>query len=328
MARRRSSRSRVPLRLTSATPRTGPSIRIFGRLAESATLESAQAELTAFGRRMAVTHATTHAQLLPRVSVYAAPEFGMRQASFVRLSNIIAWLILVAACANVATLLFARTATCEAEIFVRSALGASRARVMMQLYIEAFVLCEAAALVGLVAVRFGLDYAGRSLAAHGVELPFWWQFTIRPATIVYAIILALGGAAMVGLLPAIRATGPRVQTALSRIASGSTSMRPHSPVLCARPSIEHISPRDVDHCRLDAPRRGDLGSSAVFAHVPGGDTSRARNRRPPRHRSQSASRAHGRFRTRGRSDRHRHRAGQRAASAVDDGTRPGRFDGA
>jgi putative ABC transport system permease protein len=216
----------TPLRIGNTAPRAGPEVRIFGRLADGATLESAQAELTTIGQRVAVTSVATHAQLRPRVFPYAAPPPGGAETVILRLSNIAAWLILAAACANVATLLFARTATREAEIVVRTALGASRARVMMQLFTEALVLCAVAALVGLTAASFAIEQAVRLFidAEQSVRLPFWWEFGIRPATVLYTAALAIGGAALVALLPALRATGPRVQTALTTAGSG-TSMR-------------------------------------------------------------------------------------------------------
>jgi putative ABC transport system permease protein len=216
----------VPLRATNAAPRAGPGIRVFGRLADGATLESAQAELNTIGKRTTAMNPTTHAQLLPRVFLYAAPAWDDQQfAGFLRLSNIIAWLILAAACSNVATLMFARNATREAEIVVRNALGASRNRVLMQLFVEACVLCAFAALVGLVGVNFILKYGMRLWPDPNLQLPFWYHFRVRPSTVIYATILALSGAALVGLLPAIKATGSRVQTAVARMGSGSPSIQ-------------------------------------------------------------------------------------------------------
>ena len=212
----------VPLRLTSALPREGPGISIFGRLTVGATLESAQAELTTIGQGITTQHATTHAQLRPRIALYAARAFGALESG---LSNIIPWLILAAACANVATLVFARTATREAEIVMRNALGASRARIMTQLFVEAFVLSVAAAIVGLIATQLAFEYVVGLLPALDVDLPFWWQLRIGLPTVLYTAVLALGGAALVALLPAIKATSPRVQTALTKLASGGTNMR-------------------------------------------------------------------------------------------------------
>jgi putative ABC transport system permease protein len=212
----------LPLRPVTVAPRQGPGIRVFGRLAEGASLEVAQAELTTIGQRVAAVNATTHAQLRPRVERYGAIDLD--EALLARLSNIIGWLILAAACANVATLMFARTATREAEIVVRNALGASRRRVMMQLLVEALVLSCVSAVAGLVAASFILDF-GVGLLADEIGRPFWFRFSLGPATLLYAGLMAVGGAVLTGLLPALRATGPRVQTALTKMSGGSTSIR-------------------------------------------------------------------------------------------------------
>ena len=63
------------------------------------------------------------------------------------------------------------------------------------------------------------------LPALDVDLPFWWQLRIGLPTVLYTAVLALGGAALVALLPAIKATSPRVQTALTKLGSGGTNMR-------------------------------------------------------------------------------------------------------
>jgi putative ABC transport system permease protein len=214
----------VPLRVASAEPRAGPGLRVFGRLSDDATFESAQAELNAVNQRTAAAH-STHARLTPSVSAYASSGPALGTSRLLRLSNIFAWLLLAGACANVATLMFARTATRESEILVRNALGASRARVMGQLFVEAFVLCGIAALVGLIAARLVIGFGVRMLHEYAIDMPFWWEFSIGPATILYAALLAFAGAALVGVLPAIRATGPRLQAALARMSSGGTSIR-------------------------------------------------------------------------------------------------------
>jgi putative ABC transport system permease protein len=212
----------LPLRASSDVPRAGPGVSIFGRLRDGATLKSAQTEMTAIGQRTAALNPTTHARLMPRVSPYGAPGLALGPSRALRVSNIVAWLILAAACANVSTLMFARTATREAEILVRNALGASRGRVITQLFIEAFVLCAAAAIVGVLAANFLLEYTIRPLAQQTTQLPFWWQFRLSPMTFVYAGLLAVAGAALVGVMPAIRATGTHLQSALTRMSTGTS----------------------------------------------------------------------------------------------------------
>ena len=78
-------------------------------------------------------------------------------------------LLLAVICTNVATLVFARTATRGWEIAVRNALGASRRRIIAQLFTEALVLAAVAAVLGIasakLALRWGLDRHRRRRAA-------------------------------------------------------------------------------------------------------------------------------------------------------------------
>src|SRR5690606_24951799 len=128
-------------------------ITIFGRLAPGATLDDAQGELTALGERAARELPGTHEHLQPQVMPYAhmlaLGTMGQVLPVFT-LDQVFAMMLLVLVCGNVALLLFARAATRESEIVVRSALGARRRRIVMQLFAEALVLGGVAAAVGLV----------------------------------------------------------------------------------------------------------------------------------------------------------------------------------
>ena len=83
-------------------------------------------------------------------------------------------LVLIVACANVGTLIYARTATREAEIAVRYALGASRGRIVGQLFVEALVLASLAAVVGLAAANCALKWGMAAYySGQAGALPFW-----------------------------------------------------------------------------------------------------------------------------------------------------------
>ena len=165
-----SQRIWTPLRVDGSTlaPRTGPAVSVFGRLAPGASMEDAQAELDVIGARMAASNPETHKHLRPRVIAYAKPLLEGGEALFVRsllyVVNGIFLMLLAVVCANVATLVFARTATRGWEITVRNALGASRGRIITQLFIEALVLAGLAAVVGLVVAKIALRW-GLSLLA-------------------------------------------------------------------------------------------------------------------------------------------------------------------
>ena len=109
---------------------------------------------------------------------------------------------------------------------VRSALGASRSRIVAQLFAEALVLTTLAALVGLSAVNLGLKWAFR-LAETQIgpgQLPFWFAAGLSSATIVYACLLALLGAGIAGVLPALKVTRG-VGAKLRRASAGGGGFR-------------------------------------------------------------------------------------------------------
>ena len=112
-------------------------------------------------------------------------------------------LVLAVICTNVATLVFARTATRGWEIAVRNALGASRRHIVRQLFIEALVLAGVAAMVGLVVAKLALRWG---VLASGDALPFWIDPQPVVETLLYTGLLTLLRRRSVGILPALRVT--------------------------------------------------------------------------------------------------------------------------
>ncbi len=95
-------------------------------------------------------------------------------------------LVLIVACANVGTLIYARTATRDAEIAVRYALGATRGRIVTQLFVEALVLASAAAVVGLAAAHWALQRGVTLFYSESGALPFWVHPGLKLPTVFYA----------------------------------------------------------------------------------------------------------------------------------------------
>lgn len=214
-----SERAWVPLR---ADPldyerRRGPGIMVAGRLAPGATFETAQAELTTLGNRMATAFPNTHERLRPRVVRYTEMWFDDERRSDLHILQMFISMLVVVVGVNVATLVYARTATRHTEILVRSALGASRRRIVAQLFAEALVLSTVSAGVGLVLARVALAQVRSAADRMGPQfggIPFWMAFDLSWGAVVYAMALAVLGAAIVGILPAINATGRRMQAVL------------------------------------------------------------------------------------------------------------------
>ena len=203
-----------PFRLDqrSYEPGQGPGINVFGRLVEGARVAEAQREIALVGQRTAAANPGTHEFLRPQVMPYAKSFFditGWASAGLVVSSNLLLILLLLLICSNVALLLFARAATREGEIIVRSALGASRRRIVTQLFSEALVLGGVAAVVGLAAVGYGMRWGLRLVEGElmdGGRMPFWFDGRLSPSSIIYAVALTLLAAVVTGALPALRIT--------------------------------------------------------------------------------------------------------------------------
>ena len=203
-----------PFRLDASDyePREGPGVNIFARLAPGARLAEAQREIALLGQRAATAYPETHEFLRPQVIPYASSFInidGWESIALVMSGNLLLILLLLLICANVALLLFARAATREGEIIVRSALGASRRRIVIQLFSEALVLGGVAAVVGLGAASYGIRWGLRLVEGElmdGGRMPFWFDGTLSAATITYAILLAVLTAVVTGVIPAMRIT--------------------------------------------------------------------------------------------------------------------------
>ncbi|CAA9348582.1 MAG: hypothetical protein AVDCRST_MAG11-3376 [uncultured Gemmatimonadaceae bacterium] len=212
----------APLRLSASSyqPNEGVELELFGRLAPGATLTTAQAELAVLSQRAAADHPGTRARVRPEIVPLAESLFtvrvGMGLRAALQAANLPLVLFLVLVCGNVAMLMFARAATRESELVVRTALGASRGRVVMQLSAEALVLGAVGAVVGLAAAGFILRVGLAAADGPTGALPFWIHARLSPATVLYTAVLTLLGAAIAGVVPALKVTrglGTRLRAA-------------------------------------------------------------------------------------------------------------------
>jgi len=189
------------------TPRSGPAITVFALLAPGETMQTAQAELTTAGRSAATELPATHQHLEPRVRPYAmmvAPGDPGDQPIMYSIYFFTA-MLLILICGNVGLLLFARAASREADLVVRTALGASRGRIVAQMFAEALVLGSVAAIVGVTAADFALRTWGTVfLETNMGRLPFWFDLSLSPRAFAVAIVLTVAGAAVAGIMPAMK----------------------------------------------------------------------------------------------------------------------------
>jgi predicted permease len=184
---------------------------IFARLVPGATREGAHAEATTVGLLPHDAAAGTIARREPRVVQYAVGMFpDVHSNSWLAgVIFLVGALLLIPPCANIAILVYARTVTRQDEFAARTALGASRGRIVMQLFVEVLVLASGAGIAGfLLAREFSDRLATIVMPTMDLgNLPFWMELEPSLATVLFVAGLSLLAAAIAGAVPALRVTG-------------------------------------------------------------------------------------------------------------------------
>jgi predicted permease len=188
-------------------------VQMFGRLKPSVDPKAVEAEWTGLAEQVPAPPGRQRVvQVAPFARVRGGP--GQELIAFGVVGALA--LVLLVSVANVANLLLARSAARQRELAVRSALGASRARLMVSLGLEAVVLSVSAAVLGLVIARVALGW----FKAMAADLPFWAQLALDGRVIVFAGVLTLVAALGAGLGPALRVTAGSSIVALREGSSG------------------------------------------------------------------------------------------------------------
>ena len=217
----------LPLRARAAdyAVGAGPDVLVVGRLADDATRRQAEAEVRTVGARLAVEWPESHSGLRPEVVSFPILALNVSAAGPAAqwelvLLQLFCFALLAIVCGNIGTLILARTATRLNELAVRTALGASRTRILGQLFIESLVLSVGATVVGLViAQEVAVGVASQLLEG---ELPYWFDISLSLRSVLIALGVGAGCAVIAGVLPAVKATSPRIQQNLQRSARGAS----------------------------------------------------------------------------------------------------------
>ena len=139
----------VPWALDAAAERRDNRyVTVVGRLKPGATVQQAQSELDAINQRLAQAYVETNSGWSVRVTELRENLVGSMRSALLILLGAVAFVLLIA-CANVANLMLARASTRQKEIAVRTALGASRLRIIRQLLTESVLLSVIGGVVGL-----------------------------------------------------------------------------------------------------------------------------------------------------------------------------------
>jgi putative ABC transport system permease protein len=198
-------------------------LQVVGRLAQGATLADARAELEALAARSEVTFPATNKDWGVQVSSLLDYTVGPASRSLLILAGA-AGCVLLIACANVGGLLTARAFVRRKEISLRSALGASRSRIVRQLVTESIVLSLLGGTTGVVVAVYAIP-ALLSLTT----LPRSGDVALDIRMLAATLITSLSAGLLFGLAPA---------AATSRVAlSTATRTRGDGPSGWLRPTL-------------------------------------------------------------------------------------------
>jgi putative ABC transport system permease protein len=206
-----------------ADARGGDEVRnilVIGRLAPDASATQALADLTRIDAALPQGD-TAGARLVPKVRSFR--EFfigGQARIAFVVLL-IGVGLVLLVACANVASLLLARGVQRSGEIAVRMSIGASRGQIVRQLLLESLVLASVSTAAGLLLSLAGVRLFEQAIAGTGA--PYWFDFGLDARVFTFLVFVCFTAAVLFGLLPALHTTRAPLTAVLGQAFRGSAA---------------------------------------------------------------------------------------------------------
>jgi putative ABC transport system permease protein len=232
----------VPIALTpgQAGSRTNTMLRIVARLRPGVTAEDAKAELMPIYQEMAQRYLNTNKGLTPTV----APMGGIGDAKplLLILSAGVGFVLLIA-CAKVANLRLADATARRRELAVRSALGASRFRVIRQMLTESVLLALAGGSLGALLTwwtRDGLVVLFPSNIAN-LDLPLVERVNVDGTVFLFAFAVSVATGLLFGVLPAWNVSRRNLQGALKEGDRGNAgSRRTHSTLVIAEVALSMV----------------------------------------------------------------------------------------
>jgi predicted permease len=201
-----------PFPLSPETNRRGNTLALIGKLKPGVSIERAQAEATVIGERVRTgnINGVSRNGFRPNLSTLRQRVSGRFREALLILTGAIGFLMLLV-CANLSNLLLARATARHREMAVRTALGASRWRLIRQMLCESGVLACCGAVLGLVltfvAVRSVTQWDSTSI-------PLLSAVRVDGVVLAFTIAAAMITGVVFGLVPALQASNPAPNSAL------------------------------------------------------------------------------------------------------------------
>jgi putative ABC transport system permease protein len=200
-----------------------------GRLEDGVTVEQAEAELKGFAAELAEMYPDTNAQVDVWIEPLTERSLGYVR-SFLLLLLAVVGLVLLIACANVASMLLARGTSRMSELAIRASMGANRGRLVRQLMTESMVLSALGGLLGVLLARWGVAVIKTRIPAY---IPRVEGIRLDGDVLLYAILVVAVTAFVFGLLPALLASRTELVGSLKEGRGSQAGGRKHNRILGA-----------------------------------------------------------------------------------------------
>nr|AAP58516.1 putative membrane component protein [uncultured Acidobacteriota bacterium] len=211
----------MPLRWEESE-RSARGIAAIGVMKRDVSTAQAQSELDAIASRLESTYPASNRGFGIRVLRFRDSQVGRDDRLLSATLMAAVTFVLLIACANLANLLLVRGAARQREMAVRAAIGASRLRLVWGLLSESAVLAIAGTVLGTLGAVWAIDFMRGSFPE---ELPYWVRLDIDARIVIFTITVTVLTTLAIGLLPALRASRPRVVEDLKEGSRGSTMGR-------------------------------------------------------------------------------------------------------
>ena len=210
----------------TAQRRNNRYLTVIGRLAPGKTTEDASAQMAVIAGRLEQQYPEANKEHSAQVTTLLRGMRDQGLGGIVVLWQSAAGFVLLIACANIANLLLARGAERQRELAVRTALGASRSRLVRELLVESLVLALAAVPAALAVAWVGIRAIRVNLPSELLRFVDGWQsMQVGPRLIGFTVAIAALTALLFGILPALRASRPVLAETLKDSGRGTTAGR-------------------------------------------------------------------------------------------------------